>query len=706
MTEVQQAEKRDEKSVEEKREVKKTEERREQIKQAEVYELGKESLKIQKKAPLLNIPLEVVTPSRTSGILTPHVSIIPHASVKLDVINTRTIQSSILTPKLKVLKKPPRDIRVQVYEPLKIVELTCPSLNLKLKPPEDWSIRPLLKPLTITDLGLLNPRFRCRLKRIKRLETFHAPSIKSDKKCTPKIRIAQTYFTMEEIKRVVYKLWLMRFDEDFIIECIKRAYGKVLSLSEVRKIIAEGEKGYVEIGMLPTYVNGSIKAIIAEKGGVYLRGTQTKLTLPEEKRPEQEIKHVMGKMLPELVKKTSSRTASRIFSSLLEYLLEMQYLSDEYHKLGGLGGVSDEGLICILVDKSRDFHQFIEHVCKEMWRIKSRGLPSVSDKGWEELRWYGLHEDVIELDKAQQMIESLIEKKDDNKAFNEAKDAFIKEVKSKSIEGRLRFLLLPVEGEKFKESYDILTDPRIEIERYLKYCKFFAFKLRTDLEEELLARVLSATFGFAKVSLHSHRIGQYILGLYGEFDRKLGEIIKRIREKVDPAKWPKPHPEECPLHKALKHLAYAHLLFNERIGEEHIDSEVEVDGIRKVDVYCKNPARKIAIEIETMYGTGDPGAKINHETIMPYYEKKFDGELWLVIPNLQAFLFLEELLRLRKYYREQRLKLEIYVADVTGEGARQIYGEKKAPGLIKLVDVLNFIRGEAVDVNSRFEVDC
>jgi hypothetical protein len=623
MTEIQQAEKRDEKSVEEKREVKKTEERREQIKQAEVYETSKESLKIQKKAPLLNIPLEFVTPSRTPGILTPHVSIIPYAFAKLDIINARTIQSSILTPKLKVLKKPPRDIRVQVYEPLKIVELTCPSLNLKLKPPENWSIRPLLEPLTITDLGFLNPRFRCGLRRIEGLEILHTPSIKSNEICMPKIQVARTYFTMEE------------------------------------------------------------------------------------KRPEQEIKHVMGKMLPELVKKPQAEPLVE-FSSLLEYLLEMRYLSDEYHKLGGLGGVGDEGLICILVDKSRDFHQFMEHVCKEMWRIKSRGLPSVSDKGWEELRWHGLHEDVIELDKAEQMIEDLSEKRANDSAFKQAKDAFIREVKSKSIEGRLRFLLLPVEEKKFKESYEILTDPRIRIERYLRYSKFFAFKLRTDLEEGLLARILSATFGFAKVSPYSHSIGQYVLGLCGEFSQKLEEIIESVRKKVDPAKWPKPHPEECPLHKALKHLAYAHLLFNERIGEEYIDSEFEVDGIRKVDVYCKNPARKIAIEIETMYGTGDPiGAKINHETIMPYYKKRqeFDGELWLVIPNLHAFLFLKELLRLRKYYREQGLKLEIYVADVTGEGARQIYGEKKAPGLIRLIDVLNFIRGEAVDVNSRFEMD-
>jgi hypothetical protein len=612
MTEIQWVEKRDEKSAEEKREVKKAEERREQIKQAEVSEPSKESLKIKTKAPLLSIPLEVVTPSRTPSILTLHVSVIPCIFAKLDIISARAIQSSILTPKLKVLQKLPRDIKVQVYEPLRIAEVTCPSLVFKPKPPENWSIRPLIEPITIADLGLYNPYFAYRLKRLRGLEILSAPALKSNEICMP-------------------RMWL----------------------------------------------------------------------------EQQEIKHATGGMLQEQMKKPQAEPVVE-FSSLLEYLLEMRYLSDEYHKLGGLGGVGDEGLICILVDKSRDFHEFIKHICKEMWRIKSKGLPSVSDKGWEELRWHGLHEDVIELDKAQQMIEDLSKKRANTSAFNEAEDAFIKEVKSRSVEGRLRFLLLPVEGSKFKESYEILIDPRIRIERYVKYSKFFAFKLRMDLEEELLAKILSAIFGFAKVSLHSHSIGQYTLELYGEFRQKLDEIITRVRKEVSCVRWPKHHSEECRLHWALKHLAYAHLLFNERIGEEYIDSEFKVDEIKTVDVYCNNPARKIAFEIETMYGTGDPiGAKINHETIIPYYEKrwKFDSALWLVIPNLQAFLFIRELLRIRRYYREQGLKLEIYVADVTGEGAKQIYGEKKAPGLIRLIDLLNFIGGKSIDVNSRFEMD-
>ena len=48
---------------------------------------------------------------------------------------------------------------------------------------------------------------------------------------------------------------------------------------------------------------------------------------------------------------------------------------------------------------------------------------------------------------------------------------------------------------------------------------------------------------------------------------------------------------------------------------------------------------------------------------------------------------------LRKSYREKGLNLEIYIADVTGKGAKLIYNEERKPGLVKLIDTLKFIKG-------------
>jgi hypothetical protein len=690
VTESWTVEKQDEKIVkEERKEEKVEEERSRQVKISASYE---KPSRISKKAPLLNIPLKSATPLRAPNILILRVSVIPQVFARLDIISAKAPQSSILTPTLKAFQKPCQDIRVQVYEPLKIAKLTCSSLKLKLKSRKDWSIRPLLEPLTIADLGLHNPCLAYRSKRIKGLGILPAPVVKSDKICTPRMQIAPAYFTMEEVRRVVYKLWLIGFDEDFIVECISKTYGLELSKIEIMRILDDAKEGKIEISMLPDYVNKIVHLLIAEKGGVRLRGMlpNTKLAAPS----EQKIEHV--KISERLQKQITEPVVEVEPLSLPEYLLDAQYLSERYHRLGGLGGISGERLVCILVDKSRGFHEFIELICARLWRIKSRGFPRTSIKNYsEELYWCGLSEDIVELDKVQQIIEDLPKKGPSEK--ERIKNDFINEVKSRSIEGKLRFLLLPIEGSKFGEAYKLLNESHLKIEHYLKHSEFFAFKLReiSHEEEEIVRRILSAAFGFAEA--YGLSIGEYALKLEGEFIKKLEEIIRMVKDKVSSIKLPKPgpegeFPEESWLHLALKHLTYAHLLFNEGVAEEGIECEKEVEGVGKIaDVLCKK--MNIAIEIETMYGTGDPiGVKINPKTIMPYYEHGFKGELWLVIPNIHAFLFLHELLKLRKDYREQQLNLEIYVADVTGMGAWQIYGEKRGPGLVRLIDVLNFIK--------------
>ena len=42
-------------------------------------------------------------------------------------------------------------------------------------------------------------------------------------------------------------------------------------------------------------------------------------------------------------------------------------------------------------------------------------------------------------------------------------------------------------------------------------------------------------------------------------------------------------------------------------------------------------------------------------------------ELWIVIPNPQAMLFLNRLLALRKHYRERDVPVEFYVIDIEKE---------------------------------------
>jgi len=423
-----------------------------------------------------------------------------------------------------------------------------------------------------------------------------------------------------------------------------------------------------------------------------------KLLPLEFSKEEALLKHGREEELPPRIKLTEAPAEIAVerlppeFSGLPESLIDERYLDEDYRESGGLGGVSSEGLVCILVDKSRDFHEFIKLLCTKLWRIKGEGLPRTSVKSYnDELGWYGLSEDVIELDKTQRIIEDLI--RGDQSILNKAKGELINQVKAKSVEGRLRFLLLPIDGKHFDKAYDLLNRPELQVERYLRHARFLAYKLK-KVDEEFLGRLLISAFGFAKTPLHSSSIGEYALELHGKFCRELENIIKRVQSRIEPVNWPKPGENESWLHWALKHLTYMHLINNEKIDENSIKSEECVIPEKVADVVASN----IAIEIETMYGTGDPiGAKINPDTIRPYLEEGFSGELRLIVPNLHALLYANGLLRLRRSYREKGLNLEIYIADVTGMGSKLIYNEKRKLGLVKLVDVIKFVRGGRVD---------
>ena len=143
--------------------------------------------KLPKARPRLFIPLKCVTTPRLSEALTPRLHVVPHTSVRLGIVSTKIPQSFPLTPTLRTLKRLPRDIRVRVHEPFKIVELKCPSPRLKLRPRVDRSIRPLLEPLTLADLGLYIPSLALWRRPVKGPKVLPAPLLKCEGLCIPKI---------------------------------------------------------------------------------------------------------------------------------------------------------------------------------------------------------------------------------------------------------------------------------------------------------------------------------------------------------------------------------------------------------------------------------------------------------------------------------------------------------------------------------------
>lgn len=114
-----------------------------------------------------------------------------------------------------------------------------------------------------------------------------------------------------------------------------------------------------------------------------------------------------------------------------------------------------------------------------------------------------------------------------------------------------------------------------------------------------------------------------------------------------------------------------------------VDTERELGSIR-VDVYveCEGPYRDLAVEVETLYGTGTMIHKLR-EVVESRYGRV--NMLWIVIPNPQAVLHLPLLLKFRRWSIERYGRwAELFTLDLEGGG------------LIRLADLAKRIHDRSI----------
>jgi hypothetical protein len=118
---------------------------------------------------------------------------------------------------------------------------------------------------------------------------------------------------------------------------------------------------------------------------------------------------------------------------------------------------------------------------------------------------------------------------------------------------------------------------------------------------------------------------------------------------------------ESTIHFALK--VFCVKYFVEKRGIETVETEVDIPTVGRVDVLVKGfQPSSLAVEIETLYGTGLPIIKLK-KTIESRLKAGLD--LWVVVPPMQTFLYLKELLILRRLYREAYgERFEVYTTDL------------------------------------------
>ncbi len=127
---------------------------------------------------------------------------------------------------------------------------------------------------------------------------------------------------------------------------------------------------------------------------------------------------------------------------------------------------------------------------------------------------------------------------------------------------------------------------------------------------------------------------------------------------------------ESALHYQLKVFVVYYLMKKLKIPEENIETEAELlINSKKVipDIYVKS--RRLAIEIETFYGTGlTPWGKLRR-TIEKYLESNVANEVWIVIPPLQTMLYLRDLVNEAKELREKGYGfIKLYTVDLRRKG--------------------------------------
>jgi hypothetical protein len=117
-------------------------------------------------------------------------------------------------------------------------------------------------------------------------------------------------------------------------------------------------------------------------------------------------------------------------------------------------------------------------------------------------------------------------------------------------------------------------------------------------------------------------------------------------------------------HLALKILAFKHLVEEEGVKPEEIETEAEIENNAIADIYISK--NKMVIEVETLYKAG-PAPLLNiRDSVLKYENSNKVSEIRVVLRNFPTALHLKELWKLRKFLNEKmKQKVEFYVPSLS-----------------------------------------
>ena len=300
------------------------------------------------------------------------------------------------------------------------------------------------------------------------------------------------------------------------------------------------------------------------------------------------------------------------------------------------------------MNKRYEYIEFLKLILRELYRVRSRGLPSPRHLtiGFEGERLRAKASGyiyVIDVDKVLERTEQ---------EFSEYIRDRLKELFSQSY-GFLIFYWsksLPA---------DITLLPGLINIRPIEHDALF------NLASLMWGIVGPDWPGWPDASLDSHAIVR---------EHEFYDSLIRIANSLRAALLVKPslEPEEGMFevgesltHYAIKAFVVRYFMEKEKVPVDHIETECALAENVIVDVLVEHPSRgRIIVEVETLYGTGLPLTKLV-KTIESRMGLPGIDELWIIVPNPQAVLFLKQILALINYCNENLpVPVKFYVLNI------------------------------------------
>ena len=327
---------------------------------------------------------------------------------------------------------------------------------------------------------------------------------------------------------------------------------------------------------------------------------------------------------------------------------------DKEHDLKGILRASSERPIVILAEKSEDdYIDALKLILREIYRIKKGGFPEaqVTKKEKEEVEAIKVERRIHIIDDSEGKFFEFLKI---NKVGNSEKvdmDKLLEERMEELFSQGFGFLVFHLK----KENFDFLCNSFGTKEH--KIPKLILIR-GNGLKEEEREKISSASWGFLEPNGSWRSLSDYFSGYEKKFYNKLEKLSETkyaisVRESAEDEEGGK----ESNLHYLLKIFLVKYLREKLKI-EGEIETETEKEGIIP-DIFI--PGENLAIEVETLYGTGMARLGRLGKTIGKYEGR--GHKLWVVMPNLQLLLFHKNIREVIKTFRD-KVELKIFGVDL------------------------------------------